>query len=87
MATKSKKPDNKVQASGGDQGGRSKGSSKKLSFFGGFVFVYLCPRFFLPCGVLLSTRSLDDFRSVVEVKSLILLRPMLEWMLLGFGVI
>jgi hypothetical protein len=39
MATKSKKPDNKVQASGGDQGGRSKGSSKKLSFFGGFVFV------------------------------------------------
>jgi hypothetical protein len=29
MATKSKKADNKIQGSGGDQGGRSKGRSKK----------------------------------------------------------
>jgi hypothetical protein len=29
MPDKSKKADNKVQGSGGDQGGRSKGSSKK----------------------------------------------------------
>jgi hypothetical protein len=29
MAGKSSKPDNKVQGSGGDQGGRTKGQSKK----------------------------------------------------------